>query len=68
MPVEVRDRNMPCVIGLSENEAAEHLKAAGFSYRVSSKDGTQFIVTRDWDPGRINLDIENDKVIRATAG
>ena len=38
------------------------------NYRIASKDGNYFILTRDYDPDRVNLHIDNDVVVKYNWG
>jgi hypothetical protein len=56
------------VIGLSEQEAHELCAHAGYKTRIRSKDGVSIMGTCDFRRDRVNLVIENDKVIGASIG
>jgi hypothetical protein len=56
------------VLHLTEVEAMVKIEKAGLKPRITSKEGKHFICTRDYHTDRINLDIENGVVVRATIG
>jgi cell division FtsZ-interacting protein ZapD len=56
------------LVGLPETEATTIIRDAGMQVRVMSKNGKFFMGCCDIDIQRVNLDIENDKVIKATIG
>lgn len=60
--------NLNDLLGLSENEAEAVIVRHGFVSRLTSKDGEVFFGTCDVRPDRVNLAIENDKVIQARIG
>jgi hypothetical protein len=67
-PMERYEELAAEVIGMSEAEAIDHIEAAGATVRVVSRDGEHFAVTDDarWD--RVNLQIEDGRVIDAKVG
>jgi hypothetical protein len=56
------------LVGLTENDAIAAIVAEGLVARVVARDGEYFMVTEDYSVSRINLEIENDRVTRATVG
>lgn len=52
--------------GLSLEEVKEQLKDK--EYRIISIDDKHFIITRDYNPERLNLVIDNHIVVRVTRG
>jgi hypothetical protein len=56
------------LIGMTENGAIAAIAAEGLIARVVARDGEYFMVTEDYSVSRINLEIENDRVTRATVG
>lgn len=55
-------------IGLSLDDARNQIMGYGYSSRVTKVDGRALIVTRDYDPLRLNLSIENNRVVNVTVG
>jgi hypothetical protein len=56
------------VIGMSENMASISARSHGFQFRTTKIDGRYMIVTRDYVPTRINVEILNEKVVNARVG
>jgi hypothetical protein len=56
------------LIGLDYVDAKQRLTAAGYTPRLAGKDGAAIIVTTDWVPNRVNLVVENGKVVYAKPG
>jgi hypothetical protein len=55
--------------GLSPEEAKQQCERAGLRVRTTIVDGKFIVVlTRDYDPLRVNLEVENSIVRRATRG
>jgi len=65
---EVTDNKyyIPNLEGLSLCEDQQKLKDK--EYRIISIDDKHFIITRDYNPERLNLVIENHIVVRVTRG
>lgn len=55
-------------IGLTREQAVRRAELEHRSIRVSSLDGVPFMLTMDWRPDRVNVQIENDKVVNAYPG
>jgi len=53
------------LIGLDYAEAQRRATAAGYSTRVTGRDGTPFPVTQDWREDRINVWVTDGKVTSA---
>lgn len=47
------------VIGQTKASAMQILKDLGFSFRVTKEDGVAGICTRDYDPHRVNIEVQN---------
>ncbi len=60
--------NPNSLLGLYLQEAEFLVKKAGFNIRVLSRDGHQFIATRDYKRDRINVRIVKDKITEAKIG
>lgn len=56
------------LIGKSEKEAVTTIAAAGMIPRVVYRNGQSFMGTAEYRPDRMNLRIEDDKVIKVTIG
>lgn len=56
------------LVGLSETEAVQRIRAAKMIERVTERDGEYYIVTRDIRSDRVNLAILRGKVIGAEIG
>ncbi len=55
-------------IGLSELQAADKAKRENRQYRVVERDGEGLAVTEDYAPSRLNFDINNGVIQKATCG
>ena len=56
------------VIGLSKEEAIAKLNAQGYHARITNQDGKSKAVTADLNPSRVNLHVDNGKVVKAYLG
>jgi len=56
------------LIGLQENDAIEKIKEYNLKCRIISKDGKNFICTRDFRNDRVILVIVNENVTEARIG
>lgn len=56
------------VIGMEKQAAIDLIKGQGLKCRVRSEDGESFIGTCDYRMDRINLHIEDGKVVKANRG
>lgn len=54
--------------GLSKADAAAKAKEADVPFRVVSEDGERMMVTMDFNPERVNVDLVDGKVTCATHG
>jgi len=54
--------------GASEDEAISQAESQGLTVRVASRDGEMFPMTMDYRDNRINITVENNKVVDATIG
>jgi len=50
------------LVGLSEAEAAEVAKAAGWTLRVARRDGTDLMLTQEYNGSRVNVAVEKKVV------
>lgn len=56
------------LIGMPEETAVGAAAAAGYTTRISTRDGESFPMTMDYRPDRINLDITAGAVVSTTVG
>lgn len=56
------------LVGLSEDEAVKVIAAMGWTSRIGSRDGEDFMLTTDYSPTRLTLSIEKDTVTNAVIG
>lgn len=56
------------IIGMEVDEAIETIEGAGLKARIAMEDGQPFMLTMDYRMDRINLDIQNGKVIGTHRG
>jgi hypothetical protein len=56
------------VVGKTVEEAEALCKSAGMRLRVTRTDGVAHIVTRDYRTDRVNVHLEQGKVVNATIG
>lgn len=52
------------IVGMSEAEASGYLIAHGYFLSLNSKDGETYIKTCELNPNRVNVDVENDIVVK----
>ena len=60
--------NTKDLIGLPEKDAIAKIKASGMKARVRRRDQKYFIGTMDLRNDRMNLEIDNGKVVKAHIG
>lgn len=56
------------LVGLTEDEATKVATGAGWTIRVVSRDGEDFMVTTDWQENRVNITVVDGKVTAVTVG
>jgi hypothetical protein len=56
------------LVGLSEDEAMKVAASKGWDYRVSARDGEQFMLTTDYVPRRVNVVIDDGMVTEVSVG
>ena len=56
------------LLGLTEVEARIIILEAGYTPRVTKRNGDYFVITMDYQMSRVNLKIEDDVVVSATIG
>lgn len=52
----------------SEAEAREAATADGYNVRITRRDAEYYVVTADYQPDRVNFEIENNRVVAANFG
>ena len=62
------DKVAKSCVNLTLEEAKKKIEKAGATVRITEVNGNGVIVSADYDPKRINLDIHNNIVIRARVG
>lgn len=56
------------VVGHTEHDAQQLVKAAGLQWRVGQREGRTFSLTMDLRPDRITVVVDDGRVTKATAG
>ena len=56
------------LVGLAEAEALSLLDSENIKHRITSRDGSRHIVTRDYIPSRVNLDITTGRIASYSLG
>lgn len=56
------------VIGLSENAAKQKIESAGWIARIRSRNDKSYRETQDVCKLRLNLELRDDKVVKAVIG
>ena len=64
----VRPADAEKLVGLTEDEATKVATGAGWTIRVVSRDGEDFMVTTDWQENRVNITVVDGKVTAVTVG
>lgn len=54
--------------GLPYDQARDLIDVAGYTVRIALKDGKTYLLTQDYKPFRINLNIQNGYVAGAYVG
>lgn len=60
--------NLQDMVGRNAKEVQEELKAKKVSFRVMKEDGESFIGIMNYNPGRVNFEIDNGIITRAYGG
>jgi hypothetical protein len=55
-------------VGLTKKEAIAEAEAEDRAWRILREDDESFLATQDYVPSRINFEIDNGKVTKATYG
>jgi hypothetical protein len=56
------------IIGLREDEAMKVAASNGWEFRVSARDGEQYMLTTDYIPNRVNVVIVDGEVTEVSVG
>lgn len=56
------------IIGKSEAESRKIVEENGYTFRVTAKDGVNYIVTCDFDTNRVNVVLVNNIIIESYLG
>jgi hypothetical protein len=62
------DTSAKSYVGLTEKEAIAKAEASDTPWRITREDDETFLVTQDFVENRINFEIDNGKVTKATYG
>jgi len=62
------EKDAKALVGLGEDEAVKIIEGNGWTSRIGSRDGEQFMLTEDYSTSRLTLGIEKAIVITATIG
>ena len=62
------DAGASAYVGLTKQAATAKADAAGTTWRITREDDESFPVTLDFDPERLNFEIDDGKVTQATYG
>ena len=62
------DTSAQSYVGLTKQEAIAKAKATDTPWRITREDQEVFMVTQDYNPERVNFEIDNGKVTKATNG
>jgi len=62
------EQDAKALVGLNEDEAVKIIEGNGWTYRIGSRDGEQFMLTKDFVTSRFTLGIEKAIVMTATIG
>lgn len=65
--VAVRREDAEKLVGMDEEEAAKTAEAAGWTMRVTERDGESLMVTTDWQDNRVNVAVEDGRVSAVTS-
>jgi hypothetical protein len=56
------------LVGLALAEAVAHATSEGYVVRLAKQDDSEFVLTADHNGRRVNLEVENGRVVSAFAG
>lgn len=60
--------NQPQLKGMLLSHAMRLMKEEGIEWRIVKRDGDSYVITADCKADRLNLEIENDRVIKTYLG
>jgi hypothetical protein len=60
--------NPEVFVGMSLDDARCQIGGYGYTTRITKVDNHHIVVMKDYDPLRVNLQIEGNKVTKATIG
>ena len=66
--VEIDPDEADQLVGLSEEEAAEEAAERGWTFRVGSRDGMFFPLTREYRLDRVTVSVDEDEVTSVEVG
>ncbi len=64
----ILDKVAESCVNMNLEDAKKRIEKAGAVYRITEVNGNGQIVSADYNPKRINLDISNNVVVRARVG
>jgi hypothetical protein len=67
-PSSTSDTSAASYVGLTKKEAIAKAEATDTPWRITREDEESFMVTQDYNPARINFEIDNGRVTKATNG
>jgi len=56
------------LVGLALAEAVARATSKGYVVRLAKEDGSEFVLTADHNSRRLNLEVDNGRVVSASAG
>ena len=62
------DTSTQSYVGLTKQAAIAKVKATDTPWRITREDQEVFMVTQDYNPERVNFEIDHGKVTKATNG
>lgn len=60
--------NLDDIIGMSYEDAVIHVRKGGHTWRMVRKDSMNYIITCDLRLDRVNLEVENEVVVKYSMG
>lgn len=54
------------IVSVKEDIAISYIERNGLTHRIARRDGQSFMGTHDYNPDRVNLSIENGRVVSIT--
>lgn len=56
------------LIGKNKHDVQKIVEYHGYSFRITSENGNDYMITCDFNPERVNVKIQNDLIIDADLG